>query len=303
MRKIVLFGSNGQVGWELQRSLPLLGNLVVCDRSKVDLSDLDAVSAYLRQERPDIIVNAAAYNAVDLAESFEEDAQKINCYLVKVLAEYAAVNNAWLVHYSTDYVFNGESNLPYTEADAPNPLNAYGRSKAQGEHAVVASGCNHLLLRTSWIYSARGRNFAKTILRLAATKTSFSVVDDQTGAPTSASLVADITALCLYRILNSTNSENLSGTYHVVASGYASWYEYARYLVSEAVSLGVHLNCTEHDIRAVSGSEYPTKAIRPKNSRLDNSKIQNAFNINIPDWKIYINRTLSDIARQDDYVS
>ncbi|WP_433766939.1 dTDP-4-dehydrorhamnose reductase [Pseudomonas putida] len=298
MRKILLFGSNGQVGWELQRSLPLLGNLTVCDRSKVDLSDLDAVSAFLRQERPDIIVNAAAYNAVDLAESFEDDAQKINCYLVKMLAEYAADNNAWVVHYSTDYVFDGESALPYSEVDAPNPLNAYGRSKAQGEHALVSSGCNHLLLRTSWVYSARGRNFVKTILRLAATKTDLSVVDDQTGAPTSASLVADVTALCLYRILNDENSNGLSGTYHVVASGYASWYEYARYLVSEAADLGISLSCTEHDIRAVSSSEYPTKATRPKNSRLDNSKVQNAFNISIPDWKIHMKRTLSDIARQ-----
>jgi dTDP-4-dehydrorhamnose reductase len=294
----VLFGSNGQVGWELQRSLPLLGNLAVCDRSKVDLSDLSAVSTYLGQERPDVIVNAAAYNAVDLAESFEEDARKINCDLVKVLAGYAADNNAWLVHYSTDYVFDGASTLPYSETDVQNPLNAYGRSKAQGEHAVIASGCNHLLLRTSWVYSARGRNFAKTILHLAATKTEFSVVDDQMGAPTSASLVADITTLCLYRVLNSANSEGLSGTYNVVASGYASWYEYARYLLSEATRLGIHLNCTEHDIRAVSSSEYPTKAIRPKSSRLDNSKIQDVFDLNIPDWKVSIKRTLSDIAGQ-----
>ncbi|MFJ4195313.1 dTDP-4-dehydrorhamnose reductase [Pseudomonas sp. NPDC089534] len=298
MKKIVLFGSNGQVGWELQSSLPLLGNLAVCDRSKVDLSDFDAVSAYLEQERPDIIVNAAAYNAVDQAETSEEDAQRINHDLVKVLADYAAGKSAWLVHYSTDYVFDGASERPYAETDVTNPLNAYGRSKAQGEQAVVASGCNHLLLRTSWVYSARGRNFAKTILRLAETKTEFSVVDDQTGAPTSASLVADITTLCLYQVLNSSNPEALSGTYHAVASGHASWYEYARYLVSEAVGLGIPLSCTEHDIRAVSCSEYPTKAVRPKNSRLDNSKIQNAFNICIPDWKINIKRTLSDMVRQ-----
>lgn len=298
MRKIVLLGSNGQVGWELQRSLPLLGSLTACDRSQVDLSDLDAVSAYLEQERPDVIVNAAAYNAVELAESSEEDAQKINSHLVKVLAEYAAKNNIWLVHYSTDYVFDGESKSPYTEVDSPRPLNAYGRSKAQGEHVVAVSGCKHLLLRTSWVYSARGRNFAKTMLHLAATKSEFSVVDDQFGAPTSASLVADVTALCLYRVLNDAGSEALSGTYHVVASGYASWYEYASYLVSEAIDLGIPLSCTERDIRAVGGSEYPTKAVRPKNSRLDNSKIQNVFGINIPDWKINIKRTLSDIARQ-----
>lgn len=298
MRKIVLFGSTGQVGWELQRSLPLLGNLVVCDRTKVDLSDLAALSDFLVQERPDVIVNAAAYNAVDLAESCEEDALKINGSVVKVLAEYAAANSAWLVHYSTDYVFDGESLLPYSELDNLNPLNAYGRSKAQGEQAVVKSGCNHLLFRTSWVYSARGRNFAKSILRIAETKSSFSVVDDQTGAPTSAALVADITTLCLYRILNNENSAVLSGTYHVVASGYASWYEYARYLVSEARNLGFNLSCTEHDIRAVSGSEYPTKAARPKNSRLDNSKIQNAFDLRIPNWKFHIKRTLSDIARQ-----
>ncbi|HWH88327.1 MAG TPA: dTDP-4-dehydrorhamnose reductase [Pseudomonas sp.] len=298
MKKIVLFGSNGQVGWELQRSLPLLGDFAACDRSKVDLADFDAVSAYLRQERPDIIVNAAAYNAVELAETYEQDAERINFLLVKVLAEYAAENNAWLVHYSTDYVFNGASDIPYDETDLPDPLNAYGRSKALGEVAVAASGCNHLLLRTSWIYSSRGRNFAKTILNLAATKTEFSVVSDQTGAPTCASFIADTTVLCLYRILNSADTQSLSGTYHLVSSGYASWYEYASYLVTEALSLGIPLNCTEKDIRPVSGSEYPTKAVRPISSRLNNSKIQNAFNIIIPDWKTYIKRTLSDIARQ-----
>lgn len=298
MKKIVLFGSNGQVGWELQRSLPLLGNLVACDRSKVDLSDLDAVSAYLELERPDIIVNAAAYNAVDLAETCEEEAQKINHHLVKALADYAVINSAWLVHYSTDYVFDGQSALPYTEIDRPNPLSAYGRSKALGESAVVSSGCNHLLMRTSWVYSARGGNFAKTILRLAASKSTFSVVNDQAGAPTSASLVADTTILCLYRILNGEDPQRLSGTYHLVASGYASWYEYARYLVTEALDLGMDLKCTEEDIVAVSSAEYPTKAIRPKNSRLDNSKIKNVFNINIPDWKNHIRRTISDMARQ-----
>ena len=298
MKKIVLFGSNGQVGWELQRSLPLLGNVVACDRSKLDLADVDAVSDYLRQERPDVIVNAAAYNAVELAETCEEDAQAINFHLVKVLADYAAENEAWLVHYSTDYVFNGSSERPYSETDVPDPLNAYGRSKALGEGAVVVSGCNHLLLRTSWVYSTRGRNFAKTILNLAATKSEFSVVDDQTGAPTSASLVADTTVLCLYRVLNSADAASLSGTYHLVSSGYASWYEYARYLVSEASNLGIPLNCTEHDIRPVNGSEYPTKAVRPKSSRLNNSKIQNVFDINIPDWKTCLKRTLSDMARQ-----
>lgn len=298
MKKIVLFGSNGQVGWELQRSLPLLGNVVACDRSKLDLADIKAVSDYLRQERPDVIVNAAAYNAVELAETCEEDAQAINFHLVKVLADYAAQNDAWLVHYSTDYVFNGSSELPYSETDVPDPLNAYGRSKALGEGAVVVSGCNHLLLRTSWVYSTRGHNFAKTILNLAATKSEFSVVNDQTGAPTSASLVADTTVLCLYRVLKSTDAASLSGTYHLVSSGYASWYGYARYLLSEASSLGIPLNCTEHDIRPVSGSEYPTKAVRPKSSRLNNSKIQNAFDINIPDWKTCLKRTLSDMARQ-----
>lgn len=298
MKKIVLFGSNGQVGWELQRSLPLLGTVKFCDRDKVDLSDLVAVLAYLELERPDIIVNAAAYNAVDLAESCEEDAQKINFHLVKLLADYASANNAWFVHYSTDYVFDGESSRPYTETDTPSPLNAYGRSKAQGEHAVISSGCNYLLFRTSWIYSARGKNFAKTILRLAATKTDFSVVDDQVGAPTSAFLVADVTTLCLHHVLNSTAPQKLSGTYHLVATGYASWYEYARYLVSEAKSFDIQLNCTEQDIRAISSSEYSTAAIRPKSSRLDNSKIKKTFNINIPDWKIHITRTLSDIARQ-----
>lgn len=298
MRKIVLLGSNGQVGWELQRSLSSLGNVVPCDRSKVDLTDLEALSTYLEHERPDIIVNAAAYNAVDLAESFEDEARKINFDLVKVLAEYASLYNVWLVHYSTDYVFDGVAMLPYSEEDVPNPLSAYGRSKANGEHAVIASGCNYLLFRTSWIHSSRGNNFAKTILRLAETKDSFSVVDDQTGAPTSASLVADVTALCLYRIVNGANPESLSGVYHLVASGFASWYEYACYLVSEAIGLGVKLSCSEFDIRAVSSSEYPTKAIRPKNSRLDNSKIQDVFNVSIPDWKICVKRTLSDIVRQ-----
>lgn len=298
MKKIVLFGSNGQVGWELQRSLPLLGNVSACDRSKVDLADLDAVSAFLREERPDIIVNAAAYNAVDLAESCEDDAEKINHLLVQKLADYAATNGIWLVHYSTDYVFDGESVVPYTEAAVPNPLSSYGRTKALGEQAVTTSGCSHLLFRTSWVYSARGSNFAKTILRLAASKDTFSVVNDQVGAPTSATLVADATTLCLYRILNHAGSQHLSGTYHLVSSGQASWFEYARYLVSQAVDLGVQLKCTEKDILPVSTAEYPTIASRPKNSRLDNTKIKHAFDIDIPHWTVHIKRTISDLIRQ-----
>lgn len=297
--RIALFGCNGQVGWELRRTLPLLGELLIADRSKVDLSSSYDLKSFLERERPDVLVNAAAYNAVDLAEAESGAAQRINHLAVKEMADYAAKYDSWLIHYSTDYVFDGESRTPYTEADRMNPLNAYGRSKSDGEKAIRNSGCKHLLFRTSWVYSARGKNFAKTILRLATEKTQLSIVADQIGAPTSAELVADVTAFCLLQTLRAPSPQALSGTYHLVASGYTSWHEYAQFVVSEAERLGKKLACETDRIHPISSELYPTAAKRPKNSMLANDKLQTTFKLSLPRWEPSVTRTLTELLKQE----
>lgn len=293
--KIVLFGSNGQVGWELQRTLPLLGELVIANREALDLSSSNGLNLFLERERPNIIVNAAAYNAVDLAESEPEAAQRVNYLAVKEMAEFSARNGAWLIHYSTDYVFDGKLTRPYTEADAPNPISAYGESKRNGELAVIQSGCNHLIFRTSWVYSTRGKNFAKTILRLAAEKAELTVVSDQVGTPTSAEMVADITALCIRHILETASAHEISGTYHLVASGNTNWHAYARYILSEAQRIGIELACTKDGVTPISADSYPTKAARPKYSILDNKKIRETFNLSLPSWEFFVTRMLTEL--------
>ncbi len=294
--RILLLGANGQVGWELQRSLQALGEVVALDRHgrelAADFSQPDALAATVAAVRPGLIVNAAAHTAVDKAESEPALAQAINADAPGVLARAAAASGAWLVHYSTDYVFDGSGDQPRAE-DAPTaPLSVYGRTKLEGERQIRASGCRHLILRTSWVHSARGGNFARTMLRLAATKTELNVIDDQVGAPTGADLLADLTAL-MARAARAR--PELAGTYHAVAAGATSWHGYARLVLDTARAAGVPLALPQGALHAIPTSAYPTPAPRPLNSRLATRKLREAFDVHLPDWDAGVRRMLAEI--------
>jgi len=290
--KLLLFGANGQVGWELQRSLAWLGDVVPVDRAKVDLRDAQAVRACIEQARPQAIVNAAAYTAVDRAESEPEAAHAINAQAPAVMAESARALGIPLVHYSTDYVYDGKKPTPYLEGDASAPLSVYGRTKLAGDQAIVQSGCRHLILRTTWVYAARGHNFVKTILRLARERDALRIVADQVGAPTSAELIADITALALREL----QADRLAGgIYHCTAAGRTSWHGYAQYVVEEAARLGQHLKLAPGDIEPIATSDYPLAAARPANSVLDCGRLQNDLHITLPDWQVHVTRTLKEL--------
>lgn len=299
--KILLLGKNGQLGWELQRALAPLGGVVACGRAEVDLGDLAGLSRLVRSVNPDVIVNAAAYTAVDRAETDAQQVTRINAGAVEVLAAEVKRNNGWLLHYSTDYVFDGAKKGFYLETDAPSPINVYGASKLAGERAIAASGCRHLILRTSWVFAARGANFARTMLRLAAERTELTVVSDQLGAPTSAELIADVTALALYRMAGNSgaaatadSSNGFGGIYHLAAAGQTTWHGYAQLLVSEALRLGVNLKVDPERIKPILSAEYPTPAARPHNSRLDTSKLRGAFGIAMPPWEFHVRRMLQE---------
>lgn len=297
--KILLLGKNGQIGWELQRSLSPLGDLVATDRREADLEDPDNLRRCVRQHRPDIIVNAAAYTAVDKAESEPDKAARINAEATGVLAEEAARLDAWLVHYSTDYVFDGNKPSPYDEDDIALPLSVYGRTKLQGEQ-LIRQHAKHLIFRTSWVYAARGDNFAKTMLRLVREKETLKVVDDQHGAPTSAELVADVTALALYRMLQYKGSfAARAGTYHLTAAGETSWYGYARYVLELAQANGAMLKVRPEAIQPVPTAAYPSPAARPANSRLNTTKLAGAFDLQLPDWRYHVQRLMKELAAQE----
>jgi len=289
--KILLFGKDGQVGWELQRALACLGELHALGRPDADLGDEHRLRACVRAIEPDVIVNAAAWTAVDRAESEEEAAYAINARAPALLAEEAARMKSWLVHYSTDYVFDGRKDGAYTEDDLTNPLSAYGRSKAAGEEAIRASGARHLILRTGWVYG-RGANFARTMLRLAREREHLQVVADQFGAPTAADLLADATALALHRL----DRDALSGTYHVVAGGRTSWHAYARHVVEEALAHGAPLRATLETILPIASADWPTPAARPANGTLDSSKFCAAFGLALPDWRHHLNRYVATLV-------
>jgi len=294
--KILLLGKDGQVGWELQRALAPLGELHALGRADVDLLDADALRARVRAVAPDVIVNAAAWTAVDRAETEEAAAHAVNARAPAVLAEEAARIEAWLVHYSTDYVFDGRKDGAYTEQDPVNPLSAYGRSKAAGEEGVRASGARHLILRTGWVFG-RGQNFARTILSLAREREQINVVADQFGAPTGADLLADATALALYRIAAMGAQEvALSGTYHVTASGRSSWHAYARHVVGEAQAGGAVLRAAPSGILPIATRDWPTPAARPANGSLDCGKFCAAFGLALPDWRHHLNRFVATLA-------
>ncbi len=299
MNKILLLGCNGQVGWELQRSLAPLAPLLACDRQKADLSDLLGLELLLRREQPDIIVNAGAYTAVDRAESDISSARRINSEAPALLAKVAHELDAWLVHYSTDYVFDGSGNQPIQEDAATGPLSIYGQTKLEGEQAIRASGCSHLIFRTSWVYATRGANFAKTMLRLAKDREELRVIADQHGAPTSAELIADITALVLQRLAcDAELKARASGTYHLVASGETSWHRYAQFVIDEATRLGANLRTRSERILPISTDEYPLPAKRPANSRLDNGKLQKNFDLVMPNWQHHVQRMIQEVIEQ-----
>ena len=292
--RILLLGKNGQVGWELQRALAPLGELVACGSGEADLRDPAALATLVRRVAPQLVVNAAAHTAVDRCESEPEGAQAINADAPGLLAREAAAHDALLVHFSTDYVFDGSGSQPWREDDATGPLSAYGRSKLAGEQAIRTSGCRHLILRTSWVYASRGANFARTMLRLAGERESLNVVDDQIGAPTGAELIADVTAHALRGVLR---RPELAGTYHVAAAGATSWHGYASHLVDAVRALAPStVKVKPGAIHAVPSSAYPTAARRPMNSRLDCSRLQQAFDLELPDWRVGVDRLLAELA-------
>ena len=294
--KILLFGAGGQVGWELQRSLQPLGELVALDFDSRDLaadfSRPESLAATVEAVRPDVIVNAAAHTAVDKAESEPELAQAINADAPGAIARAAAASGAWLVHYGTDYVFDGAGDQPRDETAPTGPLSVYGRTKLAGEEQIRASGCRHLILRTSWVYAARGGNFARTMLRLAGTKTELNVIADQVGAPTGADLLADLSA---HMIRAARATPELAGTYHAVAGGFTSWHGYATLVIEAARARGVPLTVPADAIRPIPTSAYPTPAPRPLNSRLDTRKLRERFGLALPPWETGVRRMLDEI--------
>jgi dTDP-4-dehydrorhamnose reductase len=290
--KIVLFGANGQVGWELRRALQPLGDVVALGHAEADFEQPQALASLIDTQRPQAIVNAAAYTAVDKAESEPERAQCINADAPGVLAEAARRHGAWLVHYSTDYVFDGSGDTPRSE-DAPTaPLGVYGRSKLEGEQRIAASGCKHLVFRTSWVYAARGGNFAKTMLRLAAERDRLTVVDDQHGAPTGADLIADVSA---HALRSAWRDDGLAGTYHLVAAGETSWHGYARHVIERARAQAWPLKAAADAVLPVPSSAFPTPARRPLNSRLSTERLQRTFGLHLPPWQQGVDRLLDEL--------
>ena len=281
--RILLIGKGGQVGRELIRPLAALGDLVAFDRTVADLERPADLAAAVRRERPDAIVNAAAYTAVDRAESDAEKARLVNATAVGALARTAADLGATLIHYSTDYVFDGTKAGRYIESDEPHPLSAYGRTKLEGEAAVAASGCHHWIFRTTWVYAAHGHNFVRTMLRLGGERDELRVVDDQFGAPTSARLIAAVTADCLARL--AAGSAPPPGLYHLAPRGETTWCRFARTILAAARDRGCPLRCPPEKVAAIATADYPLPARRPANSRLDTTKLETALNIQLPEWQ------------------
>ncbi|NIX94426.1 dTDP-4-dehydrorhamnose reductase [Pseudomonas fulva] len=300
--KILLLGKNGQVGWELQRALAPLGEVIALDRQGAnglcgDLADLDGVCTTVRQVKPNIIVNAAAYTAVDKAESDQALAALINAEAPIVLAREAKALGSWLIHYSTDYVFDGSGNHRWQEAAPTAPLSVYGRTKLKGEQGIFSSGAKAVVLRTSWVYAARGNNFAKTMIRLAKERDTLSVVADQFGAPTGAELIADVTAHIVRRISTEYGDSSLEGVYHLAASGETTWHGFAQFVLAHAQRNGVALKVTAEQIAPITTEAYPVSAQRPRNSRLALEKLENTFNFKMPLWEQGVQRMLDEIQQ------
>jgi len=294
MMNILLFGKTGQVGWELQRALAPLGTVTAVDVKSTtfcgDFSNPEGVAETVRRVRPDVIVNAAAHTAVDKAETEREFAELLNATSVKAIAVEAEKLGAWLIHYSTDYVFPGTGERPWLETDAVAPLNVYGETKLAGEKAVQENCTKHLIFRTSWVYAGKGNNFAKTMLRLAKDRPELSVINDQFGAPTGAELLADCTA---HAIRTALHKPEVAGLYHLVASGTTTWHDYAALVFAEAKAAGMALAIEK--LNAVPTSAYPTPARRPTNSRLNTEKFQRQFELVLPDWQVGVKRMLAEL--------
>ncbi|TCV83431.1 dTDP-4-dehydrorhamnose reductase [Sulfurirhabdus autotrophica] len=296
MKRILLIGKNGQVGWELARTLAPLGEIIIVDRQVVDLAKPDSIVSTVREIKPNIIVNAAAYTAVDKAESEPDLAEAINSIAPGILAEEARRINALLIHYSTDYVFDGTKDEPYTELDIPNPLSVYGKTKLVGEQAIQAANVPHIILRTSWVYGGRGNNFLRTILRLAQERDELKIVDDQIGAPTWSRMIAEATAQILGQVMRLNKSEisainELSGIYHLTSRGGTSWHGFAQSIL-DIMSTPIPR------LVPISTSEYPLPAHRPQNSVLLNEKLERVFGLILPEWKAALELCLDETRPQ-----
>ena len=293
--KILLFGANGQVGWELQRSLSPLGELISLDRHSTelcgDLTDLNGIKDTVRRVAPDVIVNAAAYTAVDKAESDLETVQIVNAVAPGILAEAASVAGAWLVHYSTDYVFDGSGSKPWVETDATGPINVYGKTKLEGEQRIASQCAKHLIFRTSWVYSTRGGNFAKTMRRLSQKRDTLNVINDQFGAPTGADLIADVTAHAIAHVMRKPDD---AGLYHLSASDETTWFDYAKYVVDQSTSAQSAPEIIVKTISPVATSAFPTAAQRPRNSRLNTAKLQRTLGLQLAPWQQGVARMLAE---------
>ena len=292
-KKILLLGKDGQVGWELQRALAPLGLLTALNRRECDLADPAQIQAALEQFEPEVIVNAAAYTAVDQAETDQAMARRINVDAVAELALYAREMGSLLVHYSTDYIFDGTKPEAYVEDDITNPLSVYGQTKLAGENRIRDALCRHLIFRTSWVYAARGGNFARTMLRLATERETFNVIDDQIGAPTSAELIADVTAHALRDVLAGRAP---GGTYHLAAAGETSWYGYAQFVIAYARAQGIVLKLADTGLKPIPASEYPLPAKRPQNSRMNTHLLERSFALKLPQWQDGVKRVLNEWA-------
>ena len=293
--RILLLGKGGQLGWEMQRSLSPMGEVIALDFDSADhcadFTQPQGVAATIRHIAPDVVVNAAAHTAVDKAESEVDLVRTINATTPAVIAQEVQRLGAWMLHYSTDYVFDGSGTRPWLETDHPGPINVYGQTKLEAEQAIAQSGCKHLIFRTSWVFAARGGNFAKTMLRLAQEREHLTVIDDQFGAPTSAELLADISVLALRQALHRPQD---AGLYHMVAAGETNWWAYASHVIQTARRLRPDLPIKVNSIAPVPSSAYPTPARRPHNSRLNTSKLQNTFDLHLPDWTVGVDRMLSE---------
>ena len=298
--KILLLGADGQVGWELRRALLPLGHVIACGRAQADLAHVDAARAAVREHAPDVIVNAAAYTAVDRAEEESDLARRVNSDAVAMLAEEAQRSDAWMVHYSTDYVYDGTKSSPYVETDATNPVNAYGASKLQGDAAIGAAGCRHIIFRTCWVYAVRGHNFPKTMLRLAQTRDDLRVVSDQASAPTSAELIADVTAHALAQALKAPAGAPAGegGIYHLAAAGETSWYGFACRVLELAAMRGFDLKVRGAQVAPVASADYPSAAKRIANSRLATDKLRSTFGLSLPTWEVLIERFMAELPRE-----
>ena len=292
---ILLFGESGQVGSELSRILLVHGYVVALNSTMVDLSEPGTATVCLEKIRPKVIVNAAAYTAVDKAESDQGQARYVNALAVAEMASYAAHNDALLVHYSTDYVFDGTKIEAYRPTDRPNPQSIYGKTKLEGEEAIRYSGCKYLILRTSWVYSAHGNNFIKTVLRLAGERSELKIVSDQNGSPTSAELIADVTSLAL---VGYKQGQLTNGIYHLTAKGYTSWYGLACRVLNRAIANGWSFKLSDKQIEPIATTDFPTVATRPFNSWMDSSDLERSLAIQLPDWTLHVDRVIDQITNE-----